>query len=427
MRIFRLITFFCFLLTLPAGAADERYPVGHPDQGLPHPDFVPVPYHEDPNHILNRIFRTSFLVNAVPAEVGLALPREHRDPKEFFRTSWYFAVRAGISADRRLFGGDTRLLSREGFDSPEAAAFAGELARLNGEAVQYLRSRPELAVLFQHDLLRLAERLLAARRNPELLKPIAEAARKAALPAGRIPALPPTFDLGLKSGSIDFPLPANLLRAAPPADGPYFEILRNSTRLFEASHTLAWSRVFIAWPESAHGLSEFLSALPRDPGAEVPVGTVSVLAQGVVAVDETGRPHATPLVFDLRVKWLANREPLSAGNRTTTRDGIQIRAYELRRASLRQKAFDRLFRPVHDEDQALFRDYGSLKHTTQAAQCALCHRLHGVPDALLGGFITLSSGARPRPAQTGLERLRLAEEEVRRLLETLKKTSGAAF
>ena len=427
MRIFGFITFFCFLLTLPAGAADERYPVGHPDQGLPHPDFVPVPYHEDPNHILNRIFRTSFLVDAFPAEVGLALPREHRDPNEFFSTPWYFAVRAGTPADRRLFGGDTRLLPREGFAPSEAAVFAGELAGLNGEAVQYLRSRPELAVLFQHDLLRLAERLLAARRNPELIKPIAAAAKKAALPAGRIPALPPTFDVGLKSGSIDFPLPANLLRAEPLADRPYFEILRNSTRLFDASHTLAWSRVFIAWPESAQGLPEFLSALPRDPGAEVPVGTVSVLAQGVVAVDETGRPHATPLVFDLRVKWLANREPLSAENRTTTRDGIQIRAYELRRTSLRQKTYERLFRPVHNEDQALFRDYGSLKHTTQAAQCTLCHRLHGVPDAKLGGFITLSPGARPRPAATGSERLRLAEDEVLGFLDRFRRAAGGEF
>jgi hypothetical protein len=228
----------------------------------------------------------------------------------------------------------------------------------------------------------------------------------------------------LETGSIDFPLPQNLLRAEPSANGPYFEILRNSTRIFDASHTLAWSRVFIAWPDSALGLPEFLSASPRNPGAEIPVGTVSVLAQGVVAVDETGRPRTTPLVFDLRVKWLTNREPLSAGNRTTTRDGIQIRAYELRRASLRQKAYGRLFRPVHDEDQALFRDYGTLKHTTYAAQCALCHRLHGVPDTRLGGFITLSSGAKPRLAVTGEERLRLSEREGSQFLKEMEKAAG---
>ncbi len=425
--ILSLAIFVAFSLAPPAGALEERYPVGHPDQGLPHPDFVLAPYHEDPNHILNRIFRASFLVTAVPAEVGRALPREHRDPTEFFRKPWYFSVRAGNPTDRKLFGGDTRLLSREGFTPSEAKDFAEVLASLNGEAILHLRGRPELAVLFQHDLLRLAERLMAARRNPELLKPIAAAIKKAALPPGRILDLPAAFDLGLKFGSIDFPLPANLLRVEPLPDGPYLELLRNSTRLFVASHTLAWSRVFVAWPTSPKGLAEFLSAPSEDRGNEVPVGTLSVLAQGVVAVDDRGRAHATPLVFDLRVKWLANREPMSAENRTTTRDGIQIRAYELRRTSLRQKTYERLFRPIHDEDQALFRDYGSLKHTTQAAQCSLCHRLHGVPDAKLGGFITLSPGARPRPAATGSERLRLAEDEVLGFLDRFRRAAGGEF
>jgi hypothetical protein len=72
----------------------------------------------------------------------------------------------------------------------------------------------------------------------------------------------------------------------------------------------------------------------------------------------------------------------------------------------------------------LFRDYGVLKHTTLAAQCAVCHRLHGVPDAHLGGFITLGPAAMPRPAESGLERLRLAEVEVLRFLRNLQKAVG---
>jgi hypothetical protein len=114
---------------------------------------------------------------------------------------------------------------------------------------------------------------------------------------------------------------------------------------------------------------------------------------------------------------------MSVQNRTTSRDGIQIRAYELRRASLRQGVHDRLFRLLHDNDQALFRDYGTLKHTTLAAQCTLCHRLHGVSDAYLGGFITLGPSARPRPAATGSERLRLAERESSQFLASLEKAS----
>jgi hypothetical protein len=193
--------------------------------------------------------------------------------------------------------------------------------------------------------------------------------------------------------------------------------------VFDASHTLAWSRVFISWPSTREGLVVFLSAHGKGGNIEVPTGAISVLVQGVVAVDDQGRPHATPLAFDVRIKWLANRDPMSVQNRTTSRDGIQIRAYELRRQSLRQGTHDRLFRLLHDDDQALFRDYGTLKHTTLAAQCTLCHRLHGVSDTYLGGFISLGPSARPRPAAAGSERLRLAEREASQFLANLRKAT----
>ena len=154
------------------------------------------------------------------------------------------------------------------------------------------------------------------------------------------------------------------------------------------------------------------------------MNTISLLVQGIVAIDDQGHPYATPIVFDVRVKWLANRNPMSVENRTTTRDGIQIKAYELRRMSIRKNDHSHLFRGLHDDDQAIFRDYGALKHTTLAAQCAVCHRLHEVSDADLGGFITLSPSARPRLAATGLERLRLAEREVQQFLVTLRKAGG---
>ena len=424
MNLVVYVLFFIITLTLPAGAAEEQYPVGHPDQGLPHPDFVLTPYHEDPNHVLNRVFRTSFLVTIAPAEVGLALPREHRDPAEFFRKPWYFAVRPGTLADRKLFGGDTRHLSRDGFTSDEATSLAQALAAIDGEVVQTLKHRPELAVMFQHDLLRIAERLMETGRNPELLKPIVAVLKRVALPSDQLSQLPSTYTLGLKYKSIHADIPPDLLRGEPPIHGRMVELLRTSTSVFNASHTLAWSRVFMAWPMSAEGLMDFLSTHSKKAGMEVPVGTASVLVQGVVAVDDRGRPHATPLAFDVRVKWLANRDPMSVENRTTTRDGIQIQAYELRRMSLRQRDHGRLFRALHDDDQAMFRDYGSLKHTTLAGQCAVCHRLHDVPDANLGGFITLGSSANPRPAVTGLERLRLAEREVQHFLAKLRKAGG---
>jgi hypothetical protein len=408
-------------LTRPAGAVGERYPIGHPDQGLPLPAFVPTPYHEYPNHALNRIFRTSFLVTTIPEEVGLALPREHRDPVEFFQKAWYFTVRPGTPADQKLFGGDTRLLSRDAFTSGEAKAFAEALAEMDGEVVRTLKSRPELAVMFQHDLLRVAERLTETGRNPELLKPILTAVRRVALSSKQLTQLPSTYELGLKHKSINAALPLDLLRAEPPGEGRYIELLRQSTSLFNASHTIAWSRVFFAWATSRKDLIDFLSVQSKGAKVEVPLDTTSVLVQGIIAIDDQGRPYATPLVFDVRVKWLANRDPMSVQNRTTTRDGIQIRAYELRRASFRQGEYEGLFWALHDDDQALFRDYGALKHTTLAAQCAVCHRLDNVSDADLGGFITLGPSAKPRLAKTGVERLHLAEREVQQFWMKLRK------
>jgi hypothetical protein len=424
MKIFIYVLFSGVILPIAVGAVEERYPLGHPDQGLPHPDFILSPYHEDPNHFLNRIFRASFLVDTAPAEVGLALPREHRDPGEFFKKPWYFAVRPGKPADQKLFGGDTRFLSQEGFTTGEVMVFAKALTEVDGEVVRTLKGRPELAVFFQHDLLRVAERLMETGRNSELLKPIEAAIKRVALTSRQLSHLPSTYEIGLKFGSIDFHLPSNLLRVEPPIEGHYVELLRQSTSLFNASHTLAWSRVFFAWPTSPKGLTDFLSADFKKARLNVPVGTTSVLVQGIVAIDDQGRPYATPLTFDVRVKWLANRDPMSVENRTTTRDGIQIRAYEIRRTPLRKNANNHLFRALHDDDQALFRDYGALKHTTQAAQCAVCHRLHEVSDAHLGGFITLSPSARPRLAATGLERLHLAEREVQQFLSKLRKAVG---
>ena len=133
---------------------------------------------------------------------------------------WYFAVRPGTPADQKLFGGDSRLLSRDGFTSTEAMAFAKALSEVEGEVVRTLKSRPELAVLFQHDLLRVAERLMETGRNPELLRPITTVVKKVALASRQLSQLPSTYELGLKFGSIDSNLPSNLLRGEPPVEGP---------------------------------------------------------------------------------------------------------------------------------------------------------------------------------------------------------------
>jgi hypothetical protein len=71
------------------------------------------------------------------------------------------------------------------------------------------------------------------------------------------------------------------------------------------------------------------------------------------------------------------------------------------------------------DDQDLFRDYGTLKHTTYRAQCSLCHRNSDTPEPELGGFPVLRHHAGAAFALTGTERLRLAEQQVARLLADL--------
>jgi hypothetical protein len=77
------------------------------------------------------------------------------------------------------------------------------------------------------------------------------------------------------------------------------------------------------------------------------------------------------------------------------------------------------FRRVDADDQELFRDYGTLKHTTYRAQCALCHRNTDTPEPELGGFPILRPHARAEFALSGEERLRLAEAQAQRFFDAL--------
>ena len=77
------------------------------------------------------------------------------------------------------------------------------------------------------------------------------------------------------------------------------------------------------------------------------------------------------------------------------------------------------FREVGDEDQVLFRDYGTLKHTTVGAQCTLCHRVSGTPEPELAGFPLLRKTAQPRVASSSTARLELAEREFVKFLAAL--------
>jgi hypothetical protein len=401
---------------------DQRRPADHPDRGLPDPAAVWAPWHHDPGHPTNAIFRAIYLVEAVPTEVAAALPREHGADADFYEPGWYFHKRPGAAADRRLFGGDGRQMPREGFTEPEAKALLANLQAIDGAVATDLVATPRLAIWFQHDLLRLCRRLLDTKQNPELLQPLLACARRVALPA--------VVCTDATLATFAFEQPGPHLGGLEP--GAFVEIERRSTRLFDAEHSLHWSSVFVGFPADAKPtLAEYLAALaaagqekpPELPA--VPLGAVAVLLQGLVAVDAAGAPRATSIVTDVRTRILRNREPLARANATTTHDGVDIAMWLLPRAAVQRAGPGPVglaaFRSVPMDDQDLFRDYGTLKHTTVAAQCSLCHRRSNTPEEPLAGFSSLRPGTKPRPVVDAGERRRRAEAEFARFLAGLPR------
>ena len=399
------------LLLFAAAPLDQRrHGPDSPDRGLPRELVALAPYHADPEHVLNRIFRTAWLARLAPAEVAAVLPREGALE---WSEGWVHRKRAGKASDERWFGGDGRQLPREQFDAAGEAQLLADLAALDAQALAPLRERADLAVLFQHDLLRVALRLEDSGANPALIAAALRAAQAVALPAAELDKLTSTLsgvDLGVEVSAA----------LAPAEASPYREILRRSTRLFDAEHTLLWSRVWLAHPGGVEELAKLLPAARGELGApHVPLGTRAVLLQGIVALDANGRARATPLVVDVRTQALVNRAPLAADNPTFTRDGIDFEVRLLEREGVRSGAPAQRFRRVDADDQELFRDYGTLKHTTYRAQCALCHRNTDTPEPELGGFPILRPHARAEFALSGEERLRLAEAQAQRFFDAL--------
>ncbi|MCU0866929.1 MAG: hypothetical protein MUC36_24350 [Planctomycetes bacterium] len=392
------------------------------DRGLLREDAVLAPYHADAAHPLNRIFRTLWTVRMVPTEVARVLPREGTP----IEAGWVHQKRAGAANDSRWFGGDGRQLPLE--DVPPAAVeeLAGLLRGLGADDRAALRAPLALAVLFQNDLLRAAERLRDLGRQPELVQWLVRAARFVALDAAELAQL--QNPLGLAFG--DETTRDQLGTALPPAllgtAKEHREVLRRSTRLFDAERTLLWSRVFLAHPDGEAALASMLPKAggePRDAsekrGPTVPIGFRAVLVQGLIALGQDGKAHATPIVVDIRTQVLQNRDPLGADNQTFTHDGLDFGIWQLERQGLREGRPAAIYRAVAADDQDLFRDYGTAKHSTYRGQCSLCHRVSDTPEPNLAGFPVLRPHVQASFAESGDERLRLAETQAQQLFEQL--------
>lgn len=408
-------------LSFLAGDDPRREPPSSFERGLPRDVAQFSPYHSDPEHLLNRIFRTVWLVSCAPAEVSLTLPREREADENVFVAGWVHRKRAGRVEDTRWFGGDGRQLPVEGFDEPTAASLRGWLDSIGPNERRVLLEPRELAVLFQHDLLRLAQRLLDTESNLELLPHIARAARAVALEPAEREGLRNLLATSLQGETFAKEFAERLPQALGGRSTVLREVLRKSTRLFDAENTLTWSRVYLAHPDGVEALAGLLASIQAEPKAqpEVPLGFRAVLVQGIVAMGADGIPYATPVVNDVRFQVLKNREPLDARNPSFTRDGVDFEILQLEREGVRRASTQSWFRRVDADDQDLFRDYGTLKYTSYRAQCTLCHRNTDTPEPHLGGFPILRPHARAEFAATGVERLRLAEEQSAKLFRRL--------
>ncbi|MCA8972445.1 MAG: hypothetical protein KDC95_21840, partial [Planctomycetes bacterium] len=349
-----------------------------------------APYHDSPSHVLNRVFDAMQFATVTPVRVGLAIESEHDDARAFYVLRWVHATRPGSDADRGRYGGDERQLVREGFDEVEEAKLRTLLDTLDDEARKELHETPELAIYFQHDLLRMAQRLADTKRNAELIPRLLEAAKWAALPAEYFHREVARFD------ALHAILAKSEGRHVAKKE-QFSEVLRKSTRLFDASRTLLWSRVWLAHPGEGAALRALIDTARDGKSVEAPIGLEAILAQGIVAIDDHGEPHATKVVIDLRHQRLANRDALSVDNATTSHDGVDFGIWFLSREALRKGGID-AFATVEQDKATIFRDYGSLKRTTYRAQCTLCHRTTDTPEPHLGGFPLLRAHAKPQVA-----------------------------
>lgn len=402
-------------LTCTAAAQEPlRFSREHSDYGLPNANAIWLPYSSNADHCCNQIWRAMYLAQCVPRDVGGALPQEHSEPAEFFVPGWYFTKRQGVERDRHLFGGDGRQMPVEGLARANSKQLLVWLQQVDGDVLRELKTRPRAAVWFQHDLLRLARRLLDTKQNPELIEPLLHCAHRVALPKSVLQS-----DAVRTASARDVAAQLKNFDLAKSV-----EVQRRSSRLFDAEYVQLWSSIYLTSPgQDRKAIAAWLaSGKGRAPLA---MHSTALLLQGIVAVDDAGAPCATDLVIEARTQRLSNREPLAFDNPTTTRDGVDLAMWSLPRTAVRDMDAATTavpfaaFRSIDMNSQELFRDYGSLKHTTYAAQCALCHRRSNTPDSAIAGFSSLRLSSKPRVAMAA-ERKRQAEGEMLRFLDKLR-------
>lgn len=412
---------------------DGVHPRGHDREGLLIAERPLPAYADDVEHPLNRLHAALFIATLVPDEVGSALPTERRAAGEaFFAPKWYFGKRAGTPDDAAVFGGDVRFSPLRELNGERAIALRALLAAIQTkaqvDAIDALAT-PIMRLLLQWDLLSMwwrcerdktadAATLLAMARAIEALAQARTVL--AALPTG-------TDELRSALASKDDSAPsrehAYFPRDLLATPSSFVEIDRNDMALFHAERSLRAVRAFVRVSEgraAGEAIVRAAAAAGKEgPLPEVPRGSEVALALSLLAVDADLAIVATSVVDEVRVRRITGERTLRADN-GSSRDGMSHWVYFRSRRASRDADAAHAFRFVPDTTQAMFLEYGTLKHTVYFAQCALCHRLVGGSNQTPAGITSLGRFAGARVCDDPQTRLRRAEVQARTIGERLR-------
>lgn len=434
--------------TPPQSFGDQPiYPSGHDRAGLPVRNEPMTVYDDDIEHPLNQLHALLFLRELIPAEVQSQLPSERRSDSRtdpvYFQKGWYFEKRKGTEADRAVFGGDVRISPIRSIEELNRSRLVEILRPLSTRAqVDSIAalSDPIVRLLVQWDIMSVWWNLERAKtQDVELLEAMVHSIialsqteeTLRSLPSG-LDDLHASFDGGDSADRTRPFLPSDFPPALHDTRSPWVELGRKSSVLFQADRSLRSSFVYLNTgnrDDVPRVLETVLDKSKTPEDVQLPAPTMTGLIQTIVAIDDQLNPVVTPVIDELRIRVAQGPFELSSESNSSSRDGSSHWIYMRSRYGTTRKAQPD-FRFISDKDQALFIEYGTLKHASYAAQCALCHRLTGDGGQVPLGIRTLSRHAQPHIALPE-ERKKIAQEEAskvaNRLRERLAKPSKAGL
>jgi len=159
---------------------------------------------------------------------------------------------------------------------------------------------------------------------------------------------------------------------------------------------------------------------------EVPRETETVLLLAMMGVTGGLEPVATPVASELRVRMAVAADVLDPAGDTSTRDGWNQWVWLFSREAALAGAGDGPLRFVRDTSQSLFLEYGSPKHTTYYAQCALCHRATNAGNQTPSGVNVLGLNSKPAVLADPTKRWRDAEAQMAPVIAKLRTRLAGA-